>query len=180
MIRMKRTKQADFADILSALGDMAAEKPPQVAADDEDEEQISPAGPQDRESHPANRLHRFLGSLSWRWRIRFGGNSSDPAAAYAQEAAEAAEFAETISAGRGAKPEAPKTEPVLTEDEAIAEELGLRADLADVDLKQIRREFAKKNHPDRFGPAQRVRAARRMSIANMLIDQHLKQRAQPQ
>ncbi|MGA2637303.1 hypothetical protein [Methylocella sp.] len=63
-----------------------------------------------------------------------------------------------------------------SEDETIAEELGLRADLAIVDLRRIRRDFAKKNHPDRFEPAHRLGAARRMTIANMLIDARLKQR----
>jgi hypothetical protein len=61
------------------------------------------------------------------------------------------------------------------EDETIAAELGLRANLAIEDLRRIRRDFAKKNHPDRFQAAQRPGAARRMTIANMLIDAHLKQ-----
>lgn len=69
----------------------------------------------------------------------------------------------------------PKFELPKTEDEAIAEELGLARCLGPVDLKQLRRDFAMKNHPDRFGPSQRVSAARRMSIANMLIDAQLKQ-----
>lgn len=63
-----------------------------------------------------------------------------------------------------------------SEDETIAEELGLREDLAIGELRRIRRDFAKKNHPDRFEPALRVGAARRMTIANMLIDARLKQR----
>jgi hypothetical protein len=63
-----------------------------------------------------------------------------------------------------------------SEDQTIAEELGLRADLAIDELRRIRRDFAKKNHPDRFEAAQRHGAARRMTIANMLIDSHLKQR----
>jgi len=63
-----------------------------------------------------------------------------------------------------------------TEDEAIAAEMGLHADLATADLRKIRREFAKKNHPDRFEAPQRMSAARRMSIANMLIDEHLKKK----
>lgn len=62
-----------------------------------------------------------------------------------------------------------------TEDQAIAEELGLSPGLAGADLQRIRRDFAKKNHPDRFEPARRLRAARRMSIANMLIDEYMRQ-----
>jgi hypothetical protein len=37
-----------------------------------------------------------------------------------------------------------------SEDESIAEELGLRADLAVDELRRIRRDFAKRNHPDCF------------------------------
>jgi len=172
MIRMKRNKQGDFADILSALGDNAADKPLQFAADDgnEDEAPIAPADRPKAAPHPTVRLRHLLGSVSWRWLNRLRPHPLTPAAAYAEEAAEA------IAAGGLEKPEPPKVQPAQTEDEAIAEELGLCADLADVDLKQMRRDFAKKNHPDRFGPAQRMRAARRMSIANMLIDQHLKQK----
>ncbi|WOJ90330.1 hypothetical protein RZS28_03250 [Methylocapsa polymorpha] len=178
MIRTNRNKQADFADILSALGDNAGGKPSQLSGDDgnEDQEPIAPANGRKTAPHPTVRLRHVLGSVSWRWLNRLRPHPSAPAVAYAEEAAEAAEPAEANTASRP-KPEPPKVQPAQTEDEAIAEELGLRADLADVDLKQIRREFAKKNHPDRFGPAQRMRAARRMSIANMLIDQHLKQKA---
>jgi hypothetical protein len=186
MIRTKQTKPADFADILSALGDATTEKPSKLAADDEDEERIADASAdaQDIGPHPAIRLRRFLGSVAWgsvtwRWRFGRGGGGCAPAAAYAAEAAEC-EPAETIAASRPAEPAAATAKPPQTDDEAIAEELGLSAILAEVDLRQIRREFAKKNHPDRFGPAQRMRAAQRMSIANMLIDRHLKQRAQAQ
>jgi hypothetical protein len=61
------------------------------------------------------------------------------------------------------------------EDQAIAEELGLTPTLGIVDLKRIRRDFAKKNHPDRFEPARRRSAEQRMSIANMLIDEQMRQ-----
>jgi hypothetical protein len=70
-------------------------------------------------------------------------------------------------------------EPASTEDQAIAEELGLSPDLAIVDLQRLRRAFAKKNHPDRFEPARRINAARRMSIANMLIDEQMRHNRSP-
>ncbi len=174
MIRTKRSKQPDFADILSAFGDEAADPPSNAAIDDADEEPTSSAPAPDGAPHPAHRLRRILGSVAWRWRFRIGGSPSETAAAYAAEAEEA-EPKDHVSARRG-EPHDPSAAPAAqSEDDAIAVELGLRADLADADLKQIRRDFAKKNHPDCFGPAQRLRAARRMSIANMLIDQHLKQ-----
>ena len=77
------------------------------------------------------------------------------------------------------KLEAARIEPAKTEDQAIAEELGLSPDLAIVDLQRLRRDFAKKNHPDRFEPARRTNAARRMSIANMLIDEQIRQNRSP-
>ena len=60
--------------------------------------------------------------------------------------------------------------------EAIAGELGLTPALGARDLERIRREFALANHPDRVLPAARDLATRRMTIANMLIDQALQDR----
>jgi hypothetical protein len=45
--------------------------------------------------------------------------------------------------------------------------------------ESIRRDFAKKNHPDRFEPTRRTNAARRMSIANMPIDEQMRQNRSP-
>ena len=55
----------------------------------------------------------------------------------------------------------------------------MTAELRTIDLKRIRRDFAKRNHPDRFGPANRNNAERRMSIANMLIDELMRQSRSP-
>ncbi|BDA86874.1 hypothetical protein Sa4125_44160 [Aureimonas sp. SA4125] len=55
--------------------------------------------------------------------------------------------------------------------EDIAEELGLAALTSSEALSRLRRKFALQNHPDRVRPAYRDRANRRMTIANMLIDQ---------
>lgn len=44
------------------------------------------------------------------------------------------------------------------------------------DLRHIRRRFARENHPDAVGPAEREEANRRMAIANRLIDDALKRR----
>jgi hypothetical protein len=89
----------------------------------------------------------------------------------------AAAYAETTGASQAQSP-VPRdlpSGPPKSENEAIAEELGLIRPLATAELRQLRRDFAKRNHPDRCAPAQRLRAARRMSIANMLIDAALKQ-----
>jgi hypothetical protein len=80
---------------------------------------------------------------------------------------------------RRQRPEVASLEPPKTEDQTIADELGLSPELATVDLQRIRRDFAKKNHPDRFEPCRRTAAARRMSIANMLIDEQMRHSRSP-
>ncbi len=102
---------------------------------------------------------------------------------YAEEAAEAP-IATPVEPpvrepAEAANPEPVRAEPAKTEDQLIGAELGLSPDLATVDLQRIRRDFAKKNHPDRFEPARRTNAARRMSIANMLIDEQMRQNRLP-
>lgn len=69
---------------------------------------------------------------------------------------------------QGAEPPAEEPLPPI-EPEAIAVELGLGGDVA-VDFGRLRRAFALKNHPDRVAPHLRERAAVRMQIANVLID----------
>ena len=120
--------------------------------------------------NPVHALWRLLGQISGGWRA--GADAVASALAAARSGLGQALF------GKASAPNAklPAASAQKSEDEAIAEELGLRADLAIVDLRRIRRDFAKKNHPDRFEPAQRLGAARRMTIANMLIDARLKQR----
>ncbi len=54
--------------------------------------------------------------------------------------------------------------------DSIAAELGLDGDVAGMDFNRLRRSFAFDNHPDRVAPHLRQRAAIRMQIANMLID----------
>jgi hypothetical protein len=116
-------------------------------------------------SNPVHALWRLLGHIPGGWRVGAGVVASALAAARPARKRAAADPTKLQA------PAKPKSE-----DETIAEELGLRAGLAVVDLRRIRRDFAKKNHPDRFEPAQRLSAARRMTIANMLIDAHMKQR----
>ena len=119
--------------------------------------------------NPVHALWRVLGQITGGWRAGAGAVASALAAARSGRA--------RAPSGKASAPNAklPPASAQKSEDEVIAEELGLRADLAIVDLRRIRRDFAKKNHPDRFEPAQRLGAARRMTIANMLIDAHLKQ-----
>jgi hypothetical protein len=64
------------------------------------------------------------------------------------------------------------------DDEAgIAEELALSRVGSLAELKQIRRAFALRNHPDLLHPAVQAWATRRMKIANMLIDRRGKELA---
>ena len=62
----------------------------------------------------------------------------------------------------------------MSEAESVADELRLRPRLTAKELRLIRREFARGNHPDRVQAPLRERATRRMVIANTLIDQALK------
>jgi hypothetical protein len=64
--------------------------------------------------------------------------------------------------------------PPRSVEEAVALELNLTDDLRPADLERIRRTFAYRNHPDRFGPQHRAHALQRMTTANALIDQALK------
>lgn len=170
---MKRNNSADFGDILAALDQKAPRSTSGAPSDrtKRDDDQVA----SENAMRPVPRLRSIFGHISWPWRMGAGAPRFAPSAPYAEEAAD---LAEPVATGPGEKPELLQLQasPPQTEDEAIAEELGLHADLATVELQRIRRNFAKKNHPDRFAPAQRLGAARRMSIANMLIDEHLKQK----
>jgi hypothetical protein len=120
-------------------------------------------------SNPVHALQRLLGQIPMGMRA---GASVVASALGGVNSARAS--AEAVKRARKSRPG--EAGPRKSEDETIAEELGLREDLAIDELRRIRRDFAKKNHPDRFEPALRLGAARRMTIANMLIDARLKQR----
>ena len=66
------------------------------------------------------------------------------------------------------------TVPPHSVEETVSHELQLSDDLAPADLERIRTTFAYRNHPDRVGPAHKMHALRRMTVANVLIDQALK------
>lgn len=74
-------------------------------------------------------------------------------------------------------PASPDTGPSdpqpCVEPEAIARELGLRGLRARLpkNLDRLRRDFARRNHPDRVPEHQRIQAMMRMQIANRLIDE---------
>jgi hypothetical protein len=63
--------------------------------------------------------------------------------------------------------------PQKSEQQLIADELGLNPSLTARTLRRMRRRFALTNHPDRVPAAEREQATRRMVIANGLIDQAL-------
>lgn len=179
MILWTRSKPADFAEILADLERVQDKRAPETS---EPVESV-PIGHTPRSSEicqgsgarSKGRLNPILGGLPWR-RLRDGSVAgAQPAAAYAQDAAEPHSTGEPPPA----EPRALPPRPPRSENEVIAEELGLTRPLATADLRQLRRDFAKRNHPDRCAPAQRPRAARRMSIANMLIDTALKQKQRP-
>jgi hypothetical protein len=77
-------------------------------------------------------------------------------------------YAEARNNGAADKPDS------ADEAEQVGEELHIRPRLTARQLRTIRREFARGNHPDRMPASFRDQATRRMVIANGLIDQALK------
>jgi hypothetical protein len=77
----------------------------------------------------------------------------------------------------------PGPEPVIPDylarikPEDIAAELDISARDTIQSLSEKRRAFAKKNHPDGVDPLFRENATKRMTTANLLIDQALRRRA---
>jgi hypothetical protein len=63
------------------------------------------------------------------------------------------------------------------DDAAIAAELRLASARTGEDLRRLRRSFAMRNHPDRVPAWLRDEATRRMTIANVLIDSAMRDRA---
>jgi hypothetical protein len=179
----KRHNAADFGDILASFDRGVTGEAPstvrharQAEPDVEPETEAEPS----RRPRPKNPLRRLLGNFSLPWPSGIsgliGGFAQRPPASYAEEAAEAQAASPPYTPQR---PEVASLEPPKTEDQTIADELGLSPELATVDLQRIRRDFAKKNHPDRFEPCRRTAAARRMSIANMLIDEQMRHSRSP-
>ncbi|HXF55721.1 MAG TPA: hypothetical protein VNK52_16525 [Hyphomicrobiaceae bacterium] len=84
--------------------------------------------------------------------------------------------AQHTRANESREPDPEPAEDPRSEDEIVAEELQLSPKLTIDDLLRIRREYAMSHHPDRVSPSERERATRRMTIANMLIDQAMRER----
>ncbi|RUM23183.1 hypothetical protein EFQ99_24480 [Rhizobium vallis] len=74
----------------------------------------------------------------------------------------------------------PKTEPVMPDHLAriapaeVAAELAISATDTPLTLSEKRRAFARANHPDRVAPPFRDHATKRMTLANLLIDEALR------
>lgn len=77
------------------------------------------------------------------------------------------------------EPEKPKAPPAhllrLSPDE-IAEDLAIGPEMSAAALQDLRRTFARKNHPDSVAPEWRAAATTRMTIANQMIDMALRTR----
>lgn len=78
-----------------------------------------------------------------------------------------------------AEPEPAPPPPPSSDLEAVLDALHLTPELTAQELARIRREFAKANHPDRVVAPQRDEATRRMTIANVLIDEALRGKKSP-
>ncbi len=66
--------------------------------------------------------------------------------------------------------------PPKSDQDAVLDELHLTPNLSAGDLVKLRRDYAKTHHPDRVQPDNRDEATRRMTIANVLIDEALRRR----
>lgn len=161
MVQRKSAKFQDFTEVLDALD--AIDAFPfgrNLSADDQLAPEPHLQTAPDRRQSSRSWLLNLLISVSWH---------KTPQAApmeYAEpEVSFSVEDATAILA-----------EMSLHEQEAIEAELGLLGDVDLLDLQQIRRNFAKENHPDRVAPEQRSAATRRMTIANMLLDEAIRRR----
>lgn len=72
---------------------------------------------------------------------------------------------------RAASPRGPSVAAPSTDPRMIARELKLQTARSIADLKELRRNFARTNHPDRVAIAFKTEANVRMQIANRLIDE---------
>lgn len=177
MPKAKSRKDADFGDILAALDLNAAKERHADPAEGAKGEAVGSCKGASLAGRP---LLRLLQRVSFPWQGRLvgliGSLGLRQKEAYTQEAAMPDPPPRPAAAtGQGATANSPAPGREKSENESIAEELGLCAGLGLIDLKRIRRDFARKNHPDRFEPARRSSAERRMSIANMLIDEQIRQ-----
>lgn len=179
MAKTKRQNGGDFDAILAGFAQQPSKKAPAYQARrPAPPAQSKPTSGAPRSENPVRRLFK---NISFPWPTKISGFMGNPGRrpqdAYDETVAET-KPAPRVDSPQSETPQATKIDrpkPQKTEDEAIAEELGLSPDLGAIDLKRIRRDFAKKNHPDRFEPPERSGAERRMSIANMLIDELMRQ-----
>jgi hypothetical protein len=134
-------------------------------------------GDDEAEMPAAYRLHGFSTGLAFDVMEGVSAASQRPGQAYfdnlePETAAGAAD--ETIQPQPVAEPE---PEPVMPEHLArvtpteIAAELSITAADTLQTLNEKRRAFAKLNHPDRVAPEFRQNATKRMTLANLMIDE---------
>ncbi|SEH68120.1 hypothetical protein SAMN05216228_1005275 [Rhizobium tibeticum] len=137
------------------------------AEDDETAEQDAPA---------AARVSGLNTGLAFDVMEGVSASSARPDQAYV----ETLEFAPPKTVAEQPPPPEPEPEPVMPDylvrvtPENVAAELDISARDTVQSLSEKRRAFAKKNHPDRVDPPFRDNATKRMTIANLLIDQALR------
>lgn len=91
-------------------------------------------------------------------------------------AADAAVVAQSsVAAYREAAGETQAAVAALGEEERVVAELDLASAASLDDLARIRRNFARRNHPDMLHPRLAEQATARMKIANMLIDRRARE-----
>lgn len=151
MFRIKRMHLSNFRNVLDMLGDGADEGTSQLA-----------------DAQAMNGIWRSSDQVQYAFDSISSGNTSAPLDRVTRLYDEAPPQMQQ---------DPPKAVNVKASGKSVLDELGLRDDLTDAELRRIRRDFAVRNHPDRVPLWQRDEATKRMTLANVLIDRALKRKA---
>ncbi len=156
---MKSSNASNRDEFLEAL-----EEARRAALGDMNEQDDGPLRPET--SHPASfEFKRVIDDLAVKVRSYVSANILSRLYA---------EIASQPEQPRVEPPRSPPPLPPRSEQEQVLDELHLTPNLTANDLVKLRREYAKTHHPDRVLPNSRDEATRRMTIANVLIDEALR------
>lgn len=138
---------------------------------------------EEHQAHSTARVHGFNTGLAFDVMEGVSASAARPGQAYFEnleiEEPRPAPPPETAAEPEPVPPE-PEPEPIIPErltrilPQEIAAEIAISSRDTLKSLGEKRRAFAKANHPDSVAPAFRANATRRMTIANLLIDEAIR------
>jgi hypothetical protein len=143
-----------------------------LKADDDDRD--------DHDVQPSSRIHGFTTGLAFDVMEGVSAASAKPGQAYLDILEFDVPTEEEIPPAQSVPEPEPPPEPVMPEHlsrispQEVATELSISARDTVQSLGEKRRAFAKKNHPDGVDGRFRENAAKRMTIANLMIDEAIK------